>query len=305
MAFTAKDVKQLREMTGVGMMDCKKALTETDGDMDKAVTYLREKGMAAAVKKAGRIAAEGAVCAMVDPQHGCGAIVDVNCETDFAAKSDNFQEFARGVAATILKHGPDDLPALMAAAYSDSAQSVEEILREKVLTIGENLKIRRFELFRQPINLAYVHMGGKIGVLVNLAVSDNIKDDPRVAEMGRDVAMQAAAMRPIWLNADDVDDDAKENEKSVFLAQALADGKPQAVAEKMVAGRLNKFFSEKCLLAQIFVKDNKLTVAQYVSNTAKELGGEIAVTRFVRYEKGEGIAKREDNFADEVAQMVK
>ena len=305
MAFSAKDVQNLREMTGVGMMDCKKALTETYGDIDKAISYLREKGMAAAAKKAGRIAAEGAVCAAVDPESGRGIIVEVNCETDFAAKSDNFQNFLRDVASAALRANPADMAALMAAPYADGAPTVEETLREKVLTIGENLQIRRFDLIEKPLNLAYVHMGGKIGVLVNLEVSDNIADNPRVGELGRDVAMQAAAMRPQWLSADEVDPSVLENEKSVLLAQALAEGKPQAVAEKMVVGRVGKFYSENCLLAQAFVKENKLSVAEYVASVAKELGGEITVSRFIRYEKGEGIAKREDNFADEVAKMVK
>ncbi|MDR3207460.1 MAG: translation elongation factor Ts [Oscillospiraceae bacterium] len=304
MAFTAKDVQNLREITGVGMMDCKKALTETDGDVDKAIAYLREKGLAAAAKKAGRVAAEGVVCALVDAANGRGAIVEVNSETDFAAKSDLFQAFVRGVAEAVLKQNPADLAGLLAAPF-EGAASVEEALREKVLTIGENLQIRRFEVFPAPLNLAYVHMGGKIGVLVNLKVSDSVKDDPRVAELGRDVAMQAAAMRPQWLKSEDVDTAALENEKVIYLNQALAEGKPQAVAEKMVAGRISKFFSETCLLSQAFVKENKLTVAQHVAAVAKELGGEIEVTRFVRFEKGEGIAKREDNFADEVAKMVK
>ncbi len=304
MAFTAKDVQTLREMTGVGMMDCKKALTETDGDMDKAVAYLREKGMAAAAKKASRVAAEGAVCAVVCDQCGRGAIVEVNSETDFAAKSDNFMSFLSGVANTIVKENPADMPALLSAKFEGGAMSVEEALREKVLTIGENIQIRRFEVFASPVNLAYVHMGGKIGVLVNLKVSDNLKDNARVAELGRDVAMQAAAMRPQWLTSADVDTAAVENEKAIFMAQALGEGKPQAVAEKMVIGRVAKYYAENCLLEQAFVKDNKVTVGQHVADVAKELGGEIAVTRFVRYEKGEGLAKREDNFADEVAKMV-
>ena len=304
MAFTAKDVQSLREITGVGMMDCKRALVETDGDIDRAVAYLREKGMAAAAKKSGRIAAEGAVYALVDPASGCGAIVEVNSETDFAAKSEDFQDFLRGVCATVLQARPVDLSALLAARFSGGTLSVEETLREKVLVIGENLKIRRFELFEKPMNQAYVHMGGKIGVLVNLEVSDNIKDDSLVDELSRDVAMQAAAMRPQWLSADQVDTTTRQEEKAILLAQAMAEGKPQAVAEKMVEGRMKKFFAENCLLAQTFVKDNKLTVAQHVEAVAKELGGGIAVRRFARYEKGEGIAKREDNFADEVAKMV-
>ncbi len=304
MSFTAKDVQTLREMTGVGMMDCKKALVETEGDMDKAVALLREKGLAAAAKKATRIAAEGAIAAYVSEQTGVGAVVEVNSETDFAAKSDGFQEFIKGVALAVAQNKPADLAALLESPFPGGSLTVAQALQEKVLTIGENIQIRRFEIFENPVNLAYVHMGGKIGVLVNLKVSDNLKANPAVAELGRDIAMQAAAMRPLFLDSGDVDTASLENEKSIFLAQALSEGKPQAVAEKMVAGRINKYFSEVCLLKQIFVKDNKLSVAEHVAAVAKELGGEIAVTRFVRYEKGEGLAKREENFADEVAKMM-
>jgi elongation factor Ts len=301
--FTAKDVQALRETTGVGMMDCKKALTETEGDMEKAVAYLRERGLAAVAKKAGRIAAEGAVGAVVSDT-GAAAIVEINSETDFAANSEAFQAFVAGVAGVIVTQKPADLPALMAARY-DEGSTVEEALREKVMTIGENIQIRRFDLIEQPLNLAYIHMGGKIGVLVNLKVSDALQDNPKVAELGRDVAMQTAAMRPLWLDAASVDPAVLESEKEIFLAQALGEGKPQAVAEKMVAGRINKYYQEFCLLSQPYVKENKLTVEQHVAQVAKELGGEIEVTRFVRYEKGEGIEKRQDNFADEVAGMVK
>ncbi|MDR1158075.1 MAG: translation elongation factor Ts [Oscillospiraceae bacterium] len=301
--FTAKDVQALRETTGVGMMDCKKALTETEGDMEKAVAYLRERGLAAVAKKAGRIAAEGAVGAVVSDT-GAAAIVEINSETDFAANSEAFQAFVAGVAGVVVTRKPADLPALMAARYDDGS-TVEEALREKVMTIGENIQIRRFDLFEQPLNLAYIHMGGKIGVLVNLKVSDALKDNPKVAELGRDIAMQTAAMRPLWLDTASVDPAVLESEKEIFLAQALGEGKPQAVAEKMVAGRINKYYQEFCLLSQPYVKENKLTVGQHVAQVAKELGGEIEVTRFVRYEKGEGIEKKQDNFADEVAGMVK
>ncbi|MDR0671177.1 MAG: translation elongation factor Ts [Oscillospiraceae bacterium] len=302
-AFTAKDVQTLRETTGVGMMDCKKALTETEGDMEKAVAYLRERGLAAVAKKAGRIAADGAVSAVVSDT-GAAAIVEVNSETDFAANSEAFQSFVAGVAHVIVTQKPADLPALM-ACRCDGGSTVEEALREKVMTIGENIQIRRFDLIEQPLNLVYIHMGGKIGVLVNLKVSDALKDNPKVAELGRDIAMQAAAMRPLWLDTASVDPAVLAGEKEIFLAQALGEGKPQAVAEKMVAGRIHKYHQEFCLLSQPYVKENKLTVEQHVAQVAKELGGEIEVTRFVRYEKGEGIEKRQDNFADEVAGMVK
>jgi elongation factor Ts len=271
--------------------------------MEKAVAYLRERGLAAVAKKAGRIAAEGAVGAVVSDT-GAAAIVEINSETDFAANSEAFQSFVAGVAGVIVTRKPADLPALLAARYDDGS-TVEEALREKVMTIGENIRIRRFDLIEQPLNLTYIHMGGKIGVLVNLKVSDALKDNPKVAELGRDIAMQAAAMRPLWLGAASVDPAVLEREKEIFLAQALGEGKPQAVAEKMVAGRVGKYYQEFCLLSQPYVKENKLTVGQHVVQVAKELGGEIEVTRFVRYEKGEGIEKRQDNFADEVAGMVK
>jgi elongation factor Ts len=302
-AFTAKDVQALRETTGVGMMDCKKALTETEGDMEKAVSYLRERGLAAVAKKAGRVAADGAVSAVVSDT-GAAAIVEINSETDFAAGSEAFQSFVAGVAHAIVTQKPADMPALMACRYGGEG-TVEEALREKVMTIGENIQIRRFDIIEHPLNLVYIHMGGKIGVLVNLKVSDALKGNPKVDELGRDIAMQAAAMRPLWLDTASVDPAVLASEKEIFLAQALGEGKPQAVAEKMVAGRVNKYYQEFCLLSQPYVKENKITVGQHVAQVAKELGGEIEVTRFVRYEKGEGIEKRQDNFADEVASMVK
>ncbi len=303
MAFTAKDVAALRETTGAGMMECKKALTEADGDMERAVALLREKGLAAAAKKASRVAAEGAVCAYVDAS-GVGAIVEINSETDFAAKSDAFQAFLQAVAVTAAKQNPADVDALLACTMDGSSDTVADALREKVLTIGENLKVRRFEVFASPVNAAYVHMGGKIGVLVNMEVSADIAGRPEVVELGRDVAMQTAAMRPLFLNKESVDEKSIAQEKEVFMAQAINDGKPQNVAEKMVAGRIQKYFAEVCLLEQPYVKDGKLSVGAYVAQVARELGGSITVTRFARYEKGEGLEKREDNFADEVAKMV-
>ena len=303
-AFTAKDVQTLREMTGVGMMDCKKALVETDGDIDQAVILLREKGLAAAAKKAGRIAAEGAVCAYVCDKSGVGALLELNSETDFAAKSEDFLALLRGVTQAVADSNPADLEALGNASFPSSDMTVTKAVQEKVLTIGENLQIRRFVRFADPVNVSYVHMGGKIGVLVNLKLSDNLKDNPAVVELGRDIAMQAAAMRPQWLKAEEVDAAAMEAEKEVLLAQTVAEGKPQAVAEKIVAGRMQKYYSEVCLLQQPFVKENKITVAQHVAAVAKELGGEIEVMQFARFETGEGLEKRSDNFADEVAKMV-
>ena len=308
MAFTAKDVQTLREMTGVGMMDCKKALTETDGDMSAAAALLREKGMAAAVKKAGRIAAEGACFALV-ADNGVAAVVEINSETDFAAKSDGFQSFLRDVTAVAASEKPKDAEELKTKPYLNSGRTVGEMLQEKVLTIGENIQIRRTALFAEPVSAAYVHMGGKIAVLVNLAVSENLRTNPVVLELGRDLAMQVAAMKPLWLKKDDVDSAALAEERSVFTAQLKEDpkhaGKPQQVLDKIVDGRIAKYCSEVCLLEQTYVKEGKMSVSEHVAQTAKELGGSIEVTRFVRFEKGEGISRREDDFAAEVAAMQK
>lgn len=303
MAFTAADVKSLRESTGAGMMDCKNALAASDGDMEKALEFLREKGLAAAAKKAGRIAAEGMVFAKATDN--AGVVVEINSETDFVAKNGDFQKFASDVADTILENNVSDVEALAECKCAGSDMSVAEALREKVLTIGENIKIRRFAKFEGGVNVPYMHMGGKIGVLINLAVSDNLKGNASVSELGRDLAMQIAAMSPSWLTSSEVPADILDKEKEILTAQAMNEGKPQQVAEKMVMGRIKKFYAENCLLEQAYVKEDKITVAAHVANVAKELGGEISVTKFVRFEKGEGLEKREDNFADEVASMMK
>ena len=303
MAFTAKDVQALREKTGVGMMDCKKALAASDGDMDKAIEFLREKGLAASAKKADRIAAEGMVFAgVVD---GTGVVVEVNSETDFVAKNADFQKFVEDVAKAAVANKPADVEALFACKYPDSDLTVEEMQREKVLTIGENIKVRRFALYENNLSIPYVHMGGKIGVLVNMEVSDDIKANDEVVALGRDVAMQIAAMNPGYLAKEDVDASVLEKEKEILLAQALNEGKPQQIAEKMVMGRIGKFYSENCLLEQAFVKDDKVSVSKHVDAVAKSLGGSIKVVGFTRFEKGEGIEKRVDNFAEEVASMAK
>ncbi len=303
MAFTAKDVQALREKTGVGMMDCKKALTEANGDMDKAVEILREKGLAASQKKAGRIAAEGLVLAKVCGDNG--VVVEVNSETDFVAKNQDFQNFVSDVADVVVAENPADLEALLACKYPNSDMTVEQMQQEKVLTIGENIKIRRFAIYSTGTTVAYVHMGGKIGVLLNMTLSDNIKGNDKALAMGRDLAMQIAAMRPSYLKADEVDAETLEKEKEILMAQAINEGKPQQVAEKMVNGRIKKYYSENCLLDQPFVKDDKISVNQYVANVANEIGGEITINGFTRFEKGEGIEKRVDNFAEEVASMTK
>ncbi|MGM9616097.1 translation elongation factor Ts [Butyricicoccus sp.] len=310
MAFTAKDVKALREQTNVGMMDCKKALTEADGDFDKAVEILREKGLAKAAKKASRIAAEGIVSIEVCDECGAAAIVEVNSETDFVAKNADFQKFASDVAKVIITENPADVEALKACKMGDT--DVAGALQDKVLTIGENLQIRRFERYDETtVNVGYTHMGGVIGVLVALEVSDNLKGNAVVAELGKDIGMQAAAMRPLFMDKSDVDQATLDKEKEILLAQAMEENKtaakpkPQQIIEKMVMGRIGKYYEENCLLQQAFVKENKVSVEKHIAAVAKELGGSIKLVKYTRYEKGEGIEKKQDDFAAEVASMAK
>ena len=304
MAFTAQDVKNLREQTGCGMMDCKKALTESNGDFEKAVEYLREKGLAAAQKKAGRIAAEGMVYATVCGK--VGVVVEVNAETDFVAKNDMFQTFVKDVAGVVAEQNPADVDALLACKMGED--TVEAALKEKILVIGENIKIRRFERF-EGICSAYIHAGGTHAVLVGFETSEEIAAKPEFEAYGKDIAMQIAAANPGYLCEADVPAEVIEKEKEILLAQIANDpknaNKPDAIKEKMVLGRIGKFYKENCLVDQEFVKDNELTVAKYTDKVAKELGGEIKITKFARYEKGEGLEKKADDFAAEVAIMMK
>ena len=302
MAFTAQDVKTLREMTNCGMMDCKKALTETDGDMDKAVEFLREKGLATAAKKAGRIASEGMVEAVV---LGDAAVaVEVNSETDFVAKNVDFQNFVHAIAEVIAKENPADVEALKEMKINDT-QTVGDALTEKIATIGENMNIRRFARF-EGVNQAYIHAGGRIGVLVNFEIADASKaETEEFKTMAKDVAMQIAAVTPEYVREDEIPAERVEKEKEILTAQALNEGKPANIVEKMVVGRIKKFFKEICLVDQAFVKDQDITVGQYVQNVAKALGTDINIVKFARLEKGEGLEKKEENFADEVAKMMK
>ena len=301
-AFTAQDVKALREKTGCGMMDCKKALTQADGDMDKAIDFLREQGLAKQAKKASRIAAEGVAYATVNADRTVGVVVEVNAETDFVAKNDSFMEFVKACADTVMTQNPADVEALLALKAEGSEQTIAEMLQEKVLTIGENIQVRRFERMEGAC-VAYVHAGGKIGVLVNF--DTDVADKDEFVACGKDVAMQIAALNTSYLTRNDVPDDVIAHEKEVMRQQVINEGKPEAIADKIVMGKINKFYKENCLVDQEFVKDNKLSVSQYVKNVAKQLGGKIEITRFVRFEKGEGIEKRQDDFAAEVASMVK
>ena len=295
MAFTAKDVKELREMTGCGMMDCKKALTETDGDKDKAVEYLREKGLATAAKKSGRIAAEGIVKAYVDGN--VGVLVEVNSETDFVAKNDEFQQFVSDVAKTIAEQNPEALKELKCG---DS--TIGEMLTEKIAKIGENMNIRRFARIETTGAVVdYIHAAGKIGVLVEADAENN----DTTKECLRNVAMQVAALSPKYLSSDDIPEEYKEHEKKILIEQLKNDpknaSKPENIIEKMITGRLAKEFKEVCLLEQEYVKaENKENVAKYVKSV-----GDITIKQFVRFETGEGLEKREDDFAAEVASMVK
>ncbi len=304
MAFTAADVKKLREMTNVGMMDCKKALTASDGDMDKAVEWLREKGLAAAAKKSGRIAAEGAVCAIVED--GVGAIVEVNCETDFAAQSDKFTGFVKDVADAVVKSAPADLDALLAASYPNSDKTVGEMIPEKVLVIGENLKVRRFARYSTGVTVPYIHMAGRIGVLVNMEVEGI--EASALTELGKDLCMQVAAMNPSFCDKADVDQATLDKEKEIQLALMDNDpkmaSKPLQVKEKIVLGKMSKYYEENCLMQMEFVKEKGVSVEQHVAAVAKELGGKIAVKSFVRYERGEGIEKKQEDFAAEVAAQM-
>ena len=302
MAFTAADVKKLREMTNVGMMDCKKALNETDGDLDKAVEWLREKGLAKAAKKSTRIAAEG--MAYADVINGVGVVVEVNIETDFASKTPIFVDFVKEIAACVAENAPADLEALKACKYPGSDLTVAEMIPEKVMVIGENLQLRRFVRFAENTSVSYVHAGGKIGVLVNLEVEGDID----VTTIGKDVAMQIAALNPRFWDKSNVTEDVIEEEKRILVAQMDNDpkmaSKPQQVKEKIAAGKLNKFYEENCLLQQAFVKDGSMSVEQYIASSAKALGGKVKFVNAVRFEKGEGIEKKQEDFAAEVAAQM-
>ena len=302
MAFTALDVKKLREMTNVGMMDCKAALAATDGDMDKAVDWLREKGLAKAAKKADRIAAEGVAYATV--VNGVGVVIEVNSETDFAAKTDAFMDLVKNLATVVATDAPADVDALKACKYPNSNLTVTEIMQEKVMSIGENMQIRRFDRFATGTNVAYVHMGGTHGVLVNLEA------DIDATEIGKNVAMQIAAMNPKYWDKAQVPQADVDKELAVQVALMDNDpkmaSKPAEVKEKIAAGKINAFYKEQCLLQQDFVRSDlfKGDVAGYIADAAKKLGGSAKFLSAIHYIKGEGIEKKEDNFAEEVAAQI-
>jgi elongation factor Ts len=289
---TAELVKQLREKTGAGMMDCKKVLTETDGDMEKAAELLRERGIAKAAKKSGRIAAEGLVCSYVSEDKKVGAIVEVNAETDFVAKNEEFKGFVADIAEIVAKENPADVEALNEVKYKGTDKTVKEVLTDKIATIGENMTIRRFARFEsEGLVESYIHGDGKIAVLVDLTKGNS--------ELAKDVCMQIAAARPEYLNREEVPAEKVNKEMEILKVQAMNEGKPAEIAEKMVQGRIGKFYAEICLVDQEFVKDPSVKVGAMVASK----GGEIA--RFARFEKGEGIEKKEENFAEEVMKQLK
>lgn len=304
MSVTAGMVKELREKSGAGMMDCKKALTETNGDMEKAVEFLREKGLAAAAKKAGRIAAEGLVMDYISEDGKVGALVEVNSETDFVAKNEDFRSYVALVAKQAAQTKADTLENFLAESWiEDNNQTVQDVLVDKISVIGENLSIRRFVKFEATdgVVVSYIHGGGRIGVLVELQ-SEKVND--AVVEAGKNLAMQVAAVNPQYVNEDEIPADHIAKEREILKQQALNEGKPEKIVEKMVEGRLMKTLKEVCLLDQAYVKDPDLTVKKYVDSIAKEVGCPISIKRFVRYETGEGLEKREENFAEEVAKQM-
>ena len=304
--ISAKDVMELRKQTDCGMMECKKALTDAEGDFAKAVELLREKGLATASKKAGRVAAEGMVYATACSECKVGVALEVNAETDFVAKNDKFVDFVKKVADVIIKENPADVEALMACKMGEG--TVDDALKNLILVIKENIKVRRFTRY-EGVCAAYIHAGGTHAVLVNFDTTDEVAAKPEFAVYGKDIAMQIAAANPTYVCREEVPADVLDKEKEILLAQMANDpktaNKPEAVKEKMILGKVGKFYKENCLVDQAFVKDDKQSVAQHTAQVGKELGGEIKIIKFVRYEKGEGLEKRVDDFASEVVGMVK
>ena len=289
--ITAAIVKELRERTGAGMMDCKKALVATEGDMEKAIDFLREKGLSQAAKKAGRVAAEGAVVAHVTEDGKVGAIVEVNCETDFVGQNENFQALAKSIAALIVETNPADVETLLASELDGKA--VKDVVTEAIAKIGENISVRRFVRFESAEGkiYSYIHAGGKIGVLVDMKGGD--------LELGKDIAMQVAAANPQYLDRTEVPASELEHEKDILTEQARNEGKPEKIIEKMVLGRINKYYKDVCLVDQEFIKDGDLTISKLLKSKNAE------VARFARFQLGEGIEKKQENFAEEVAAFIK
>ena len=306
-AITAKMVSDLRAKTGVGMMECKKALTEANGDFDEAIKLLREKGLSVAAKKADRIASEGVVDILVNENSTCAAMIEVNAETDFVAKNAKFLEFVQNVLKTILATRPNSVEELLTKQYVDSDMTVEAKLKDMIFTIGENMNIRRFVIVDGLVS-TYIHGKGSTGVIINFEADDVAKNSPEFAQFAKNIALQVAAMPVLYLNKESVPEKDLEEEKGIILAQLHNDpknaNKPAQILEKMVVGKLGKFYEKNCLLEQAYIKDDKISVGKYVEAAAKEFGGDIKVVGYTIYEKGEGLQKREDDFAAEIQKMV-
>ena len=301
--ITAKSVKELREMTGAGMMDCKKALVQTEGDIEKAVEYLREKGLAAAAKKAGRVAAEGIVKTFVSADKKTAGMVEVNCETDFVAANEEFVSFADKVAEMVANTSAANVEELLAEKF-DGEATVQEALTALIAKLGENMTLRRFAKFNieKGAVASYIHGGGRIGVMVEVASEST--DVAALEEVAREVCMQVAAANPLFLSKEEVDSESLEKEKEIYRVQALNEGKPENIVEKMVNGRIQKYYKEVCLLDQAWVKDGDKSITKYLQEKSKEVGSPITVTRYARFERGEGIEKVEEDFAAEVAKTM-
>ena len=306
--ITSQMVKELREMTQAGMMDCKKALVEADGNMDKAVEWLREKGLAAAAKKAGRIAAEGVVADYITECGKVGVVVEVNCETDFVAKTDNFINFSKNVAKHIAYANPADIDALMNQKFvDDETKTITDLVSDATVSIGEKISIRRFARYAIENGAveSYIHMGGKIGVLLKVE-NDNAEtlNNETFKTFYHDVALQIAAAKPSYVRKEEVPSENLAKEREILRAQALNEGKPEKIVDKMVDGRIQKYYKEVCLIEQPFVKDGDKSIAQLTAEVAKEIGANINIVSFERFERGEGIEKRQDNFAEEIAAQM-
>ena len=306
-AVTSAMVKELRERTSAGMMDCKKALVESDGDMDKAIEWLREKGLSQAAKKASRIAAEGAVAQYVSEDGNIGALVEVNCETDFVANTDQFKGFANSVAKHIALANPADVDAMMAQKFvGDESKTISDMVSDATVAIGEKISVRRFERYETAgVISTYIHLGGKVGVMVEVATDANGRQNDAVKTFAHDLALQIAAARPEAVRREEVDVEKLNKEKEILRAQALNEGKPEKIVERMVEGRIEKYYKEVCLLEQPFVKDGEKTIKALMAEIAKAAGAELDVVKFVRFERGEGIEKRKDDLAGEIAAMMK
>ena len=304
--ITAALVKELRERTAAGMMDCKKALMANDGNMDAAIDWLREKGLAQAAKKASRIAAEGVVAQYVAPCGCTGVIVEVNCETDFVAKTDNFKNFANNVAKHIAKANPATVEEMMEQKFvDDETKTISDLISDATVAIGEKISVRRFARYKTEGAVStYIHMGGKVGVLVEVACDEAHKDNEAVKEFAHDLALQIAAAKPEAVRREEVDSSKLEKEKEILRAQALNEGKPEKIVDKMVEGRIEKYYKEVCLIDQAFVKDGDKNIKAYMADVAKATGAELDIVRFTRFERGEGIEKRQDNLAEEIAKMA-